>query len=272
MGDGESDMSTDPAKHDSALPVEFLEKALIAGDLSEMTPGERLLYYRETCQTLGLNALTRPFAYLRLNNRLVLYAQRDATDQLRRLHNVSVSVVSRGVESDVYVVQAHAVLPSGRSDDAIGAVSVAGLRGDALANAFMKAETKAKRRVTLSIIGLGWLDESEIETVRDAHIVSVDASTGEILDGNAAAHAIPGDDTPARTLPEQTAVAGQPRLMRTDQQVTALSRLVSKLGWDDDELYAWLRREYGCANTDVLTFVQASRAIADLQRMPVASG
>lgn len=60
---------------------------------------------------------------------------------------------------------ARATDPAGRSDEAIGAVSVAGLRGDALANAIMKAETKAKRRVTLSIVGLGWLDESEIETI-----------------------------------------------------------------------------------------------------------
>jgi hypothetical protein len=29
----------------------------------------------------------------------------------------------------------------------------------------MKAETKAKRRVTLSIAGLGWLDETELETM-----------------------------------------------------------------------------------------------------------
>ena len=29
----------------------------------------------------------------------------------------------------------------------------------------MKAETKAKRRVTLSIAGLGWLDETELETI-----------------------------------------------------------------------------------------------------------
>ena len=32
----------------------------------------------------------------------------------------------------------------------------------------MKAETKAKRRATLSICGLGMLDETEIETIPDA--------------------------------------------------------------------------------------------------------
>ena len=32
----------------------------------------------------------------------------------------------------------------------------------------MKAETKSKRRVTLSIAGLGWLDEMELDTIRGA--------------------------------------------------------------------------------------------------------
>ena len=34
-----------------------------------------------------------------------------------------------------------------------------------LANAFLKSETKAKRRVTLSICGLGLLDESEVDSI-----------------------------------------------------------------------------------------------------------
>jgi hypothetical protein len=44
----------------------------------------------------------------------------------------------------------------------------------------MKAETKAKRRVTLSLVGLGLLDESELATIPNARIVDVDATTGKI--------------------------------------------------------------------------------------------
>lgn len=40
----------------------------------------------------------------------------------------------------------------------------------------MKAETKAKRRFTLSISGLGFLDESEIESVPGAQIVEEEAA------------------------------------------------------------------------------------------------
>lgn len=46
-----------------------------------------------------------------------------------------------------------------------GAVAIASLKGDGLANALMKAETKAKRRLTLSMCGLGMLDETELETI-----------------------------------------------------------------------------------------------------------
>jgi hypothetical protein len=59
-------------------------------------------------------------------------------------------------------------MPDSRQDESTGVVALAGLRGEALANARMKAETKAKRRVTLSLCGLGWLDETEVEDVPGA--------------------------------------------------------------------------------------------------------
>jgi hypothetical protein len=49
-------------------------------------------------------------------------------------------------------------------------VSIANVNGEARANAMMKAETKAKRRVTLSICGLGMLDETEVESIPEAVI------------------------------------------------------------------------------------------------------
>lgn len=45
--------------------------------------------------------------------------------------------------------------------------------GDALANALMKAGTKSKRRVTLSIAALGWLDETEVETIPRVNLTTV---------------------------------------------------------------------------------------------------
>ncbi len=37
-----------------------LEKVLLAGDLSGLSEGERLVYYRAVCESLGLNPLTVP--------------------------------------------------------------------------------------------------------------------------------------------------------------------------------------------------------------------
>jgi hypothetical protein len=145
-----------------------LHAVLIKGDLSSLSESEKISHLRSVCESLGLNPLTNPFKYINLNGKLILYAGRDATDQLRKIHSVGLTIVDRKKEDEIFLVTARAILPSGRTDESIGAVSVKGLHGDALANAYMKAETKAKRRVTLSICGMGFLDESEIETIPEA--------------------------------------------------------------------------------------------------------
>lgn len=162
---------------------DIIERVIIAGDLSKLQPADRVNYYRATCDSLGLNPLTKPFDYITLNNKLTLYATRTATDQLRARNNVSVKPIERRVDNDlgIYIVEVEARSPDGRIDFATGVVNIAGLRGDALANAFMKAETKAKRRATLSICGLGWMDETELETVPAARRTTVD-DAGEIRD------------------------------------------------------------------------------------------
>lgn len=149
---------------------ERIEQVLIDGDLSGLRPEERLQLYQRVCESLGLNPLTKPFSYIRLNNKLVLYALKDCTDQLRTIHGISITLPSREVIEGVYVVTSHAQRVDGRHDESTGAVPVEGLKGEARANAMMKAETKAKRRVTLSICGLGMLDESEIGNIPGAQV------------------------------------------------------------------------------------------------------
>jgi hypothetical protein len=153
----------------------------LTGDLSKMTPAERLQYYSKVCTSIGLNPYTQPFDYIVLNGKLKLYAKKDTTEQLRKINKISIQIVSREFVNDLYIVTAKATDGNGRTDEAIGAVNTANSKGDALANAIMKAETKAKRRVTLSIAGLGWLDETEVETIPDAKMVNV-TPDGEIVD------------------------------------------------------------------------------------------
>jgi hypothetical protein len=152
------------------IDAALVERVLIHGDLRQLTPAQKVSYYNAVCEAAGLNPITQPFAYLVLSNREVLYAKREATEQLRFIHSVSIDAKNfvREVIEGIYVVTAPASLPSGRTDVSTGAVSIEGLKGEARANAMMKAETKAKRRVTLSICGLGMLDETEVETIPGA--------------------------------------------------------------------------------------------------------
>jgi len=149
-----------------------LERALVSGDLAGLSESQRLEYYRAVCESLGLNPLTRPFEYLRLNGKLVLYATRAAADQLRAIHGISILDAQIERQDDLITVTVRGRTRDGREDVEVGVVSVAGLRGDALANAQMKALTKAKRRLTLSLAGLGWLDETEAETIPGAQRVA----------------------------------------------------------------------------------------------------
>jgi hypothetical protein len=159
---------------------EVMERVIIAGDLSKVSPQDRTKYYMVVCKSVGLNPYTNPFNLITLNGKMVLYASRTATDQLRQIHKVSIRVTGRHKEGDVYTVIATATTPDGRTDESTGVVTLTGLRGDALANTYMKAETKAKRRVTLSIVGLGWLDESESDSIPGAKKHTMDIETGEV--------------------------------------------------------------------------------------------
>lgn len=149
-----------------------IEQVMVQGDLSKLTPEQRVQYYKTTCESMGLNPYTRPFDYINLNGKLTLYARKDAADQLRRINGVSIDEVSREIKDGLIIVEAKGHDMSGRTDVEIGVVSTKDMGGN-LANALMKANTKAKRRLTLSLCGLGWLDETEVETIPDARPVIV---------------------------------------------------------------------------------------------------
>ncbi len=160
--------------------LSVIEQVVMQGDLSKLNAVQRVTYYHTVCNSIGLNPYTRPFDYISLNGKLTLYARKDATEQLRGVKKISITELDGRLIDDLYIVKATAKTPDGRTDQSTGAVLIGNLKGEAKANAIMKAETKAKRRVTLSISGLGWTDESEIESIPNAQKVDVDLETGEI--------------------------------------------------------------------------------------------
>src|SRR4029450_7307144 len=171
-----TEMATEPVDQ-----AQVLERVIISGDLAKLSPADRVNYYNAVCESLGLNPFTKPLEYLNLNGKLTLYAAKNATDQLRRMYGISVTKIEQSEVSGVYVVTAYGKDKAGRIDSAQGAVYIKGLQGEALANAIMKGETKAKRRLTLSMCGLGFMDTTEVDSVPAAQRVTVDHATGEVL-------------------------------------------------------------------------------------------
>lgn len=158
--------------------MDAAERAIVMGDLSKLDADQRLILYRQTCHSVGLNPLTQPFAYIELDGKLTMYARAEASAQLRRIHDVSITIIERGREDDMIWVRASAKLPSGREDESIAYLPLIKWNKQQqkyttmgpidLANAHMKCETKAKRRVTFSICGLGMLDESDLDSIEPA--------------------------------------------------------------------------------------------------------
>jgi len=162
--------------------TEIISNLVLNGDIKKMNQIQRVQYYNALCKSLELNPLTQPFQIITLSGKEVLYATRTATDQLRKINGISIDTITQKFERDICITTVTAHDKTGRVDGATGAVSVGGLKGDALCNAIMKSETKAKRRVTLSISGLGIIDESEIETIPNAEVKKMTIESGTMQD------------------------------------------------------------------------------------------
>jgi hypothetical protein len=169
------------------IDAKTLEIVLVQGDLSSLSTTQRLSYYRSICQASGLNPLSKPFEYIQMktpggkdeDKKLVLYAKAEAYDQIRNNKGISVTVVKRewDKENGVYTVTVAGKVGN-RVDEASGSVAISKengrwetnektgkkyfkgdgtfkmLSGEDLSNAMMKAETKSKRRLTISMTGL----------------------------------------------------------------------------------------------------------------------
>ncbi len=148
-----------------------LEPLVVTGDLIFLTPEERIQFYVQTCQAMGLDFRTRPLQYFEQIDRngkrvLILYALRGASVQLSKNHNLSVKISEATFSHDAVMFTATVRNLLGREDSAIGAGSLKSLEGKEYADAIMAAQTKAKRRGILDFVGSGLLDESEVEGMR----------------------------------------------------------------------------------------------------------
>lgn len=243
-------------------PLAVIEQVLVQGNLATLPVEQRVLYYNRVCESVGLNPLTRPFEYITLNNKLVLYARRDATDQLRKIHGVSIVSLESKQSGDLLIVVAQASDKQGRTDTATGVVSMKGLSGENQANAMMKAETKAKRRVTLSLCGLGILDETELG--------DGDSEVQEVVQPQRASAAQPRELTaaPVATPNEKKSEAGEALI--TAEQRKALYQICVEVGWGNDQVKEILKKDFGFDSSTKITVAQYDKICRFFKREETA--
>jgi hypothetical protein len=170
----------------------LIEQALILGDMKQMDGAMRINFYKAVCLSVGLNPLTQPFTVMeRQDKTMWLYANASCTQQLAALHLVTFKDLKREHQTilgePMYFVSVTACLPNGREVPSQSVVSLTKkrreivgqwpsgdpkfrdvldkdnepvlvpLRGESLANAIMRCDTKALRRATLALVGLGWM-------------------------------------------------------------------------------------------------------------------
>jgi len=159
---------------DNDLPTlekvsEIAEAIILRGDLRGMTDAARAKYLGVLCKTIGLNPLLNPIQLIDFKDQggVQCYVTRRGTDQLRKLYGISIEVLSQAEKDNTYTVHVKARHEAtGRVDEDMAVLELVdrnkrALTGQERWNAMMKCMSKAKRRVTLSICGLGFLSEDE---------------------------------------------------------------------------------------------------------------
>ena len=161
---------------------QIAQNLLFKGDISGLSVEQKWQYYQFICERLDLDPLTQPFNIIKFaaqGGKEVLYCNKGGAEQISKKHNVSHSILKKEIQNDLYVVEARASLPDGRFVDDVGIVDIKNKVGNDLGNAMMKAITKAKRRATLSLLGLGMLDETEVETIADVKVVNMSSEPSQ---------------------------------------------------------------------------------------------
>lgn len=153
------------AEAEALIRSRVVSSIVLRGDLSALTEEQLTRYYASLCESLSLDVRYKPFDLITFQGKRVLYANRACTDMLAKLHGITREIIDgpRLVDlgaTKAIICIARVTSPSGRQETATAVVPAA----DPI-NGFMKCETKAKRRATLAILGLGILDGTELETM-----------------------------------------------------------------------------------------------------------
>jgi len=174
-----------PASPDPGVPevietptLEEVQSALLLhGDYGKLSPAQRNVLLLKLCETHGLDPLTKPFMYIAVDGRKILYASRSAADGIAKNKGLS-EIGHEFVETPSgTIVIVKVATPEwlesdgkrGRMKEGFSAIP-SGATGSGWVNAVKKAHTQANRRAILALEAPGFMDESEISDIPGARV------------------------------------------------------------------------------------------------------
>jgi hypothetical protein len=239
-------MSEMPAKYDAEPAV--IEQ-LIRGDVSSV-PREALLRYVFTfCERVGISPLAVPFSLMKTQRGMQLVANRNFYDAVASKYSVSRECTGEGFfeGTKLYYTRYRATTPDGRVTEDMALVDTAGLSGNDLANAIMKAHTKGRNRVTRAHLGFPFPDETEAETVPGASVVSI----SEVPSGS--------DGEPPAPEPEPAKAS--------EKQIKRIHALAKRLGMNEEAYRRLLSERFGVRSSKSLTPEQAEELAREMVQL-----
>ncbi len=142
-------------------------------NLSALNEQEQNTWAIQVCEKYKMDPLMAPISFISFQKvGTIPYINRAGSEQLIFNHKMKVSVSDPSFVNGICIVKATVTMPNGVINENIGCVNIESVKGEALSNAIMKATTKAKRRAVIGAVGLGLLDESEVEDIKYTEVKS----------------------------------------------------------------------------------------------------
>ncbi len=162
------------------IKPDVMSKFLRTGDVIHFNDEEKLQIMHMICKRLGVDPISRPLELLKLPGtdkmpaREIWYLSATGCELIAGIWKMSFRIKEKGIEKDegvAYYVIEGKIPDTDRVDEATAYVEC-GTRltngevklwfGTQMANARMKAETKARRRLIRRLTGLDFIDEDDI--------------------------------------------------------------------------------------------------------------
>jgi hypothetical protein len=153
------------------------ERLVIGGDLSALKPAERLEYYQWRAGVMGIDWRGAPFDYITTKGigglKVALYLNAAGCELLRKKLNITISALEWRIVDSIIEARVTGHTADGRTDMEVGLVSARGVSPADLPDQIAKAITKAKNRLTKSLVGFSSEDDGGPD-VEIAHLGPAD--------------------------------------------------------------------------------------------------